>query len=610
MCSTPARSAIVVQVPTKTYDGMCLRSELKRSAGGGPTKTTEKDPAASGNSSSGHRRPRSSSRARSSSRTRSSCSRARSSSRDAQSSSASSPRQRSTSRSRSVQRKPPSTAEKSNGKSSKDHHQDNRARSRSATPSARGRRSNSKAPTSRSKVLPMPVTPKNDYDTPFDMKGRCHYHPNQQLARKKLTGGWKVLLDKCPKCLEVQYLNDSSDNRSVRSTRSTRSSRSIRSTRSRSKSSLRSGGGGDNNKSSSKSVGEGDISDTRSVISRLSNRSSSKPSSKRSSARPFDEKGYCHHHSHVRLAKKKFTGGWKILLDRCTECVAEENKDCSNKSVCSMSSRRSRSKSVCSRSSRGRSRSGSLQRSSTRKHSNLTSEIDDDDDGEDASAAVTSKKMSVKKMSYKDDTGKEGFYTGYVNDQYKPHGRGKCVYKDGTKYSGTWFEGSKVHGRTTSASSKVRVKKHKSSCSSSDRKEDASSNTEKLKENNAKKVANSEDPEVFENSDDFDRMWENERRKAKLKVVRSIKQEKEKESNGLMEYANMYNNVLGSSSTPANVVKDLPFVDLQGDAGQFTGEVNEKLMPHGKGCLVYDHGLRQEGNWTNGFFDDDSCCSA
>ena len=441
---------------------------------------------------------------------------------------------------------------------------------------------------------------KNDYDTPFDMKGRCHYHPNQQLARKKLTGGWKVLLGKCPKCLEVQYLNDSSDNRSVRSTRSTRSSRS---TRSRSKSSPRSGSGGGDHKSSSKSVGGGDISDTRSVISRLSHRSSSK----RPSAHPFDEKGYCHYHPHVKLAKKKFTGGWKILLDRCNECVAEENKDCSNKSVCSMSSRRSRSKSVCSARSRERSRSGSLQRSSTRKHSNLTSEVDDGD-GEDASSAdVTSKKMTVKKMNYKDDTGKEGFYTGYVNDQYKPHGRGKCVYKDGIKYSGTWFEGSKVHGRTTNASSKVRVKKHKSSCSSSDKK-DATSNTEDLKENNAKKVANNDGPDVFENSDDFDRMWENERRKAKQHSTSGGEKQKES-STPMMQYANMYNNVLGSTS-PANVVKDLPFVDLQGDAGQFTGEVNEKLMPHGKGCLVYDHGLRQEGNWTNGFFDDDSCCSA
>lgn len=29
-------------------------------------------------------------------------------------------------------------------------------------------------------------------DAPFDPKGRCHHHPSISLAKKKLTGGWKV----------------------------------------------------------------------------------------------------------------------------------------------------------------------------------------------------------------------------------------------------------------------------------------------------------------------------------------------------------------------------------------------------------------------------------
>ena len=49
----------------------------------------------------------------------------------------------------------------------------------------------------------------------------------------------------------------------------------------------------------------------------------------------------------------------------------------------------------------------------------------------------------------------------------------------------------------------------------------------------------------------------------------------------------------------------LPFVDLKGDAGKYTGEVNDKLLPHGQGCLTYDHGLVQDGTWTNGFIDVD-----
>ena len=30
--------------------------------------------------------------------------------------------------------------------------------------------------------------PRREYDTPFDDKGRCHYHKNVQLAAKKMTG--------------------------------------------------------------------------------------------------------------------------------------------------------------------------------------------------------------------------------------------------------------------------------------------------------------------------------------------------------------------------------------------------------------------------------------
>ena len=62
-------------------------------------------------------------------------------------------------------------------------------------------------------------------------------------------------------------------------------------------------------------------------------------------------------------------------------------------------------------------------------------------------------------MAYTDDEGREGVYSGTVNSQRKPHGRGKIMYRDGSKYSGTWSEGTQVHGKTT--------KKTKSSSSSS-----------------------------------------------------------------------------------------------------------------------------------------------
>jgi hypothetical protein len=34
---------------------------------------------------------------------------------------------------------------------------------------------------------------KKEYkEAPFDSKGRCHYHSQVQLAKKKLMGGWNV----------------------------------------------------------------------------------------------------------------------------------------------------------------------------------------------------------------------------------------------------------------------------------------------------------------------------------------------------------------------------------------------------------------------------------
>ena len=64
-------------------------------------------------------------------------------------------------------------------------------------------------------------------------------------------------------------------------------------------------------------------------------------------------------------------------------------------------------------------------------------------------------------MRYKDDDGEEGRYSGYVNAESKPHGRGKCVYDNGTTFKGEWCEGSKVHGKTSWGKSKKSTEKGK-----------------------------------------------------------------------------------------------------------------------------------------------------
>jgi hypothetical protein len=49
----------------------------------------------------------------------------------------------------------------------------------------------------------------------------------------------------------------------------------------------------------------------------------------------------------------------------------------------------------------------------------------------------------------------------------------------------------------------------------------------------------------------------------------------------------------------AKVVKNMLFVDVHGDAGRYTGDVNEFRMPHGQGNIIYEHGLVQGGKWVS-----------
>lgn len=47
-------------------------------------------------------------------------------------------------------------------------------------------------------------------------------------------------------------------------------------------------------------------------------------------------------------------------------------------------------------------------------------------------------------------------------------------------------------------------------------------------------------------------------------------------------------------------VSQMCFTDPFGDAGMYTGEVDEESCPHGKGKMRYDNGIFYEGNWVHG----------
>ncbi len=47
-------------------------------------------------------------------------------------------------------------------------------------------------------------------------------------------------------------------------------------------------------------------------------------------------------------------------------------------------------------------------------------------------------------------------------------------------------------------------------------------------------------------------------------------------------------------------VRGMEWVDLNGDAGRYTGEVDNDNIPHGKGIMKFDFGLIAEGEWVHG----------
>lgn len=97
---------------------------------------------------------------------------------------------------------------------------------------------------------------RREYHTPFDDKGRCHYHINMQLATKKMLGGWNVVHKACPKCQDER----GTDYRPI---------------------------------SSTKVVPSGD-------------------------GKTFDSNGCCIVHPHMQVAKKKILGGgWKVRDNTC-----------------------------------------------------------------------------------------------------------------------------------------------------------------------------------------------------------------------------------------------------------------------------------------------------
>jgi len=147
--------------------------------------------------------------------------------------------------------------------------------------------------------------------------------------------------------------------------------------------------------------------------------------------------------------------------------------------------------------------------------------------------------LAVKNMPFTDTFGDAGIYTGQVNDNGRPDGKGSMKYNSGIFYEGTWTDGSQDEKAVTQYD---RIRSGFTS-------------------------------------------WGG---KGKVAV-----------KSGQTLPWNAHKNDKYDENDKTNV-RGMEWVDLNGDAGRYTGEVNNDKVPHGKGMMKFDFGLIAEGEWVYG----------
>jgi hypothetical protein len=203
-----------------------------------------------------------------------------------------------------------------------------------------------------------------------------------------------------------------------------------------------------------------------------------------------DAKGRCLFHPHIRLQKAKLFGGWKILFKHCPDCAVEHMRATQDKMAEKKKKKRRERKSDEKKRSEEKKKSDPIiemnvgdddftpKKSKKKKRkprddgekkeepqqeplalpSPAPAPPREEDDQTEMSDAITNydppyqesraivehkppRRKKVNGLPWSDYNGQSGRYTGEVNEQYLPHGRGEMVYDKGIVSAGIWYNG-------------------------------------------------------------------------------------------------------------------------------------------------------------------------
>lgn len=379
----------------------------------------------------------------------------------------------------------------------------------------------------------------------------------------------------------------------------------------------------------------------------------------------YDKSGHCVNHPHVRMRKKKlWGGGWNILISNCPDCCLEEmgrlakaqkemmnetellpkkteKKKKENRSSHSLyptptpdfhearsvrsskSSRRfndtgpptqptdpcapifefdipldeqpghhresftspksvkSRKSSKSVKTSKSAKSSGGKSAKSSKSKSNKKITRPKEQDATRRSSTLSAASplevaACVAKMPY-DHFGTLGKYSGEVNSFGIPHGKGALVYDDGRVDSGIWVDGR---------------------CNVDERGSGQSvSNQSMAKSVSNRSVSNHSVAKSMSNRSVSNKSVSGRSHRSSSK---SPGRDLHQSSPYHQQQPYPYHQTNSPKST--RYISQMPWSDVNGFSGHYTGEVNDINAPEGRGYIQYSNGVIEEGTWRNGVF--------
>ena len=416
----------------------------------------------------------------------------------------------------------------------------------------------------------------------FDRRGYCVRHPQVRLRKKKILGGWQTIITNCPECcvaemnrLKRMGKKKKKDKQRRKEEQKKNSMQAMPEQQQQQQQMRTKDGSRVSSRSQSRRRNDDFADDAKSVRSSRSKSSRRSKSSKRSksSSRKKQQQQQEQHHYSPQDGAPIFE--FDIPVGEQSPLLSSSRSVKSGKSRKSATSRKS-AKSTRSTRTNKSSRANKSSRSKSRQKNKQSDEGAGGNVVTRGSEKVSQHRfirrggtLRVAKMSYTDVHGREGKYTGDINEYGLPHGTGTMRYNNGTFYEGDdWLEGHSAKMDLGGALAQAGFS-------------DWKSNT---------------------------KLAQAEREKRKDREMDDLRSFISQSVRSGMTQSTGFHDPRMQPVGPMQIgglkeqVHEMPWSDVNGYSGHYTGEVNDNDVPDGRGFMQYSNGVVEDGFFVNGVF--------